>query len=157
MVGPPTAALYMAEVAGIFARVGAVSSPVTPGEPSTVKVALTRPRLVREGFAVVAAVGRERGVRAVLERGEPVRIFIGRAPECAIRLRDQLVSRRHAELVWTGETLQVVDLGSANGTLVDGVRTAGARLQGGETIMVGTTLLHVTAIVSPPTDATPEH
>lgn len=128
-----------------------MNSPESSGEPSTVKVATAVPRAVRDGFAIVAAVGRERGVRAVLEKGEPLSIFLGRAPECAIRVRDELVSRRHARLVWTGETLHVVDLDSANGTLVDGARITSARLHGGESIVVGTTILNVTAIRSPKT------
>jgi pSer/pThr/pTyr-binding forkhead associated (FHA) protein len=130
-----------------------MGTPASSGEPSTAKVPTAIPRTVRDGFAIVAAVGRERGVRAVLEKDEPVTIFIGRAPECAIRLRDELVSRRHARLVWTGDVLHIVDVDSANGTLVDGVPITSARLRGGETIVVGTTLLNVTAIVSPKTSA----
>ncbi len=130
-----------------------MSSAESSDEPSTVKVATAVPRPVRDGFAIVATVGRERGVRAVLEKGEPLSIFIGRAPECAIRVRDVLVSRRHARLVWTGQTLHVVDLDSANGTVVDGARVTSRRLRGGETLVVGTTLLVVTAIASPQTIA----
>ena len=36
------------------------------------------------------------------------------------------VSRRHAELRWVDETLQIIDLGSSNGTDVNGVRLAAA-------------------------------
>ena len=59
--------------------------------------------------------------RMLREGGE---LVIGREPELAIALLDGNVSRRHAELrMKTGE-LEVLDLGSRNGTLVDGERIA---------------------------------
>ena len=47
---------------------------------------------------------------------------IGRDATCAIRFDDPLVSRRHAEVVFEGGLWWVVDLGSRNGTLLDGNR-----------------------------------
>jgi len=45
---------------------------------------------------------------------------IGRDPACEVVLDDPLVSKRHARIETTGGTVEVVDLGSANGLLVDG-------------------------------------
>ncbi len=45
---------------------------------------------------------------------------IGRAPDNAIVLDDPLVSRHHARLAWDGTDLTVADLGSSNGTRVNG-------------------------------------
>jgi len=49
---------------------------------------------------------------------------IGRDASCAIRFDDALVSRRHAEVVFEGGLWWVVDLGSRNGTLLDGNRVS---------------------------------
>jgi FHA domain-containing protein len=53
---------------------------------------------------------------------------IGREPGAALRLDDDSVSWRHASLRWTGQVWELQDLGSLNGTFVDGHRLApGAR------------------------------
>src|ERR1700758_1761920 len=49
-------------------------------------------------------------------------LVLGRLPECAIVLNDSNVSRRHAEIRRRGSDVLVVDLGSTNGTRVNGVR-----------------------------------
>lgn len=57
-------------------------------------------------------------------REHPVaaRLLVGRAPSCALRLDDPHVSGEHATLIWTGARWEVRDLGSRNGTFVDGQR-----------------------------------
>jgi len=53
---------------------------------------------------------------------------IGREPGSALRLDDDSVSWRHASLRWTGQAWELQDLGSRNGTFLDGHRiAAGAR------------------------------
>jgi pSer/pThr/pTyr-binding forkhead associated (FHA) protein len=53
---------------------------------------------------------------------------IGREPGSALRLDDESVSWRHASLRWTGQAWELQDLGSRNGTFLDGHRiAAGAR------------------------------
>lgn len=51
---------------------------------------------------------------------------IGRAPGSVLRLNDHTVSRAHAQLRHTGEGWQLRDLGSANGTWVNGRRLTGS-------------------------------
>jgi serine/threonine protein kinase len=51
---------------------------------------------------------------------------IGRDGAADVRIKSDLVSRRHAEIGWTKNGFAVVDLGSVNGTLVNGVRIGGA-------------------------------
>jgi len=51
--------------------------------------------------------------------------LIGSSPECDHVLSDPTVSRRHVRLVPNGEALGVEDLGSRNGTRIDGARLAG--------------------------------
>ena len=45
---------------------------------------------------------------------------IGRHDDCQIRIRSSQVSRRHCEVLPEGDTLMVRDLGSSNGTFVNG-------------------------------------
>lgn len=53
--------------------------------------------------------------------------LVGRSSACLIRLDDRYVSSEHAKLVWTGTKWQVRDLGSRNGTFVDGRRVEPGR------------------------------
>ncbi len=63
---------------------------------------------------------------------------IGRAEDNALRLNDPKVSRHHARVVREGEGYVLTDLGSANGTRVNGVRLAAPHaLQDGELISIG--------------------
>lgn len=49
-------------------------------------------------------------------------VLVGRARDCQVRLEDDGLSRRHARLLPTNEGLQVEDLGSTNGTTLNGKR-----------------------------------
>ncbi len=64
-------------------------------------------------------------------------VTVGRAAECAVTLTDTSVSRRHAELRPTNEGWVVVDLGSTNGTRVNGVTISERTLKDGDLITVG--------------------
>jgi hypothetical protein len=63
--------------------------------------------------------------------------LIGRSPECHIFLDDVTVSRRHAELVRSGETFNIRDLGSLNGTYVNRKRIESATLEDGDELQIG--------------------
>jgi Protein of unknown function (DUF3662)/FHA domain len=67
------------------------------------------------------------------------KIVIGRSRDCDIQLADANVSRRHAELRQEGATYWIVDLGSTNGTEVNGKRVKRAKLRDGDRIMLGST------------------
>jgi Protein of unknown function (DUF3662)/FHA domain len=73
----------------------------------------------------------------------PPGLLIGRSSECDLRIDDPGVSRRHAELRVTGEgpnaEIAVIDLGSTNGTVVDGVRISRASVSDGSRIVLGST------------------
>jgi TonB family protein len=69
-------------------------------------------------------------------------IRIGKAGEAHLRLGDQNVSRRHAEIeVLDSGEVRLTDLESTNGTLVNGVRVSQAVLRPGDEIMIGETKL----------------
>jgi FhaA, N-terminal domain/FHA domain len=71
------------------------------------------------------------------------RVVIGRSRECDVRVEDGNVSRRHAELVQESPTAwAVVDLGSTNGTEVNGHRVSKrTRVDDGDRITIGSTEL----------------
>jgi hypothetical protein len=72
-------------------------------------------------------------------------LVLGRLPECAIVLNDPNVSRRHAEVRRRGSDVVVYDLGSTNGTRVNGVRVKEQLLNDGDEIEVGTSTVRYEA------------
>lgn len=70
--------------------------------------------------------------------GEHV-VDIGRLPDCAISVADPNVSRRHAEIRPSGSGYVVIDLGSTNGTKVNGVTVKEHRLADGDEVTIGAT------------------
>ena len=66
---------------------------------------------------------------------------IGRSSGCEIVVDDPNVSRRHAEVRRLGDGYSLVDLGSTNGTEVNGQRVGETSLMNGDVIGVGTTRL----------------
>lgn len=70
---------------------------------------------------------------------EPPGVVIGRGAEAGLRISDPGISRRHAEIRVQGRGATVVDLGSTNGTTVDGAKVREATLRDGQRIRVGNT------------------
>ena len=68
-------------------------------------------------------------------------LVIGRLPDCDVVLADSNVSRRHAELRRKDDGIFVVDLGSTNGTRVNGTRVREQLLGSGDEVSVGSTRL----------------
>ena len=62
---------------------------------------------------------------------------IGRGQDSAFRLPDTGVSRRHLEISWDGQTATLSDLGSTNGTTVNGNPVQTWQLNDGDVIRVG--------------------
>jgi pSer/pThr/pTyr-binding forkhead associated (FHA) protein len=76
------------------------------------------------------------GGRRVLEQQRSV---LGRSRDADVQVEDPNVSRRHAEIVQEGSTYWLVDLGSTNGTEVDGRRVQRVRLADGSRFTIGET------------------
>jgi pSer/pThr/pTyr-binding forkhead associated (FHA) protein len=62
---------------------------------------------------------------------------IGRSPGAEFIVDAALVSRLHCQLTATAESLHVKDLGSTNGTFVNGKRVQAAQLKDGDRLAVG--------------------
>ncbi|MGH3716202.1 MAG: FHA domain-containing protein, partial [Micromonosporaceae bacterium] len=66
---------------------------------------------------------------------------MGRGEQASMRLPDVGISRRHARLDFDGSQVVLTDLGSTNGTLVNGQRISAVALNPGDVIQIGTTTL----------------
>lgn len=94
------------------------------------------------GGGAIGSLSLDDGRRVPLGE-EPV--TIGRLPDCEIVLSDPNVSRRHAEVRRDAGEFVVVDLGSTNGTRVNGAGVKERRLADGDEITVGNTRLRFEA------------
>ena len=73
-------------------------------------------------------------------------VTIGRLPDCTIALPDANVSRKHTEIRPSGTAFVINDLGSTNGTKINGIRIEGERtLADGDIVSVGSTHLRFEA------------
>ena len=102
-------------------------------------------------FLLVVLEGADRGMMFNLDGSSAPRVLLGQSAACQLQLSDPLVSRRHAALDLQGSALRLTDLGSTNGTYVNGVSVVEALLRGGEILKVG----HTTVRVEPNPHATP--
>ncbi|MBL8954837.1 MAG: FHA domain-containing protein [Myxococcaceae bacterium] len=67
-----------------------------------------------------------------------LRLTIGRSPDCDLVLHDPAISARHAAIAWDGERGTIQELGSSNGTYLNGIRLGShASLRGGDAISFG--------------------
>ena len=91
---------------------------------------------------------KQNGARARLqvigEKGAPMEyplqdraVFVGRTNDNDIVLNDSSVSRRHAKIVKAGEEYSLSDLGSHNGTVLNGTFVQNAPLHDGDQIKIG--------------------
>ncbi len=115
-----------------------------PGEMATIRrTRFSRPPAAGSAFVITVVEGPDAGLVTSLDATGPTRALLGQSPVCTIRLTDREVSRRHAALTVTDTKLVVLDLGSTNGTTVNGVLVKEAALQGGEAIRIGSSVLSV--------------
>lgn len=78
------------------------------------------------------------------EAAHPEGAVLGRDPACEVQLTDDRVSRHHARIFHDAAAAccRIVDMGSVNGTTVNGVKVAEPTLlRDGDTIAIGLTLL----------------
>lgn len=85
-------------------------------------------------WALTIEGGRQTGLTYVLGPGNTV---AGRGPDAAIFLPDVTVSREHVRFSVDNTGLSMSDLGSTNGTYVNGQRLAAGMLKEGDELMIG--------------------
>jgi hypothetical protein len=94
------------------------------------------------GAGMVGSLVMEDGRR--LEVGKDP-LTIGRLADCDVILADGNVSRRHAEVRRRDDRIVIVDLGSTNGTKVNGTGVKEQELADGDEIKLGSTILRFEA------------
>jgi hypothetical protein len=132
-------------IATRMAQYGRKADEDVPGESATPGATMIyKPRTQPTEAASPAELGVERevavlnwdGQRRVLDKKRSV---LGRSRDVDVQIEDPNISRRHAEIVQEGSAYWLVDLGSTNGTEVEGRRVQRARLDNGSRFTVGET------------------
>src|SRR5262245_40118275 len=85
-------------------------------------------------FQLVIAEGKEAGREFVFEQDS---VLIGRTSECDVVLYDPGVSRKHARIFSEAANYYVEDMGSSNGTKVNGAIITKKQLSDGDAISLG--------------------
>lgn len=86
------------------------------------------------GALAIVRSGFYEGLEVAIDRE---RIVIGRGRKADLALAEATISRAHAALGFDGDGFFVEDLGSTNGTLVNGTRISRQRLQSRDEIQMG--------------------
>ncbi|HZH03995.1 MAG TPA: DUF4388 domain-containing protein [Myxococcaceae bacterium] len=106
------------------------------------------------GYALRFISGKYQGGEYPLKAEKQV--VIGRSSELDMVLVEDMVSRKHAKIALTGGKITIEDLGSTNGTFVNGEKIKHARLKDGDRILIGTSILKLVNVGTnaPPMDDT---
>lgn len=110
------------------------------------------------GFQLVISEGKEAGREFDFDQAS---VLIGRTAECDVILYEAGVSRKHARISVEGPSFFIEDLGSSNGTAVNGERIAGKQsLKDGDSISLGPVAFSFKPVdlspEDPTTDTNPE-
>ncbi len=122
------------------------TSPPTPAEP--VLGGPTRPMRAETGTAGAQA---ELTIESGPDAGHTHRagdsaLRLGRSPDNDLILRDPATSGHHARVELRGEQFWIVDLGSTNGTLVNGEPVQEKELNHGDRITIGQNAVHFSVL-----------
>ncbi|MEM7028100.1 MAG: FHA domain-containing protein [Chloroflexota bacterium] len=93
----------------------------------------------RRTASLIVKQGPQIGIQFPLPREN---VIVGREETCDIIIQDAEASRRHTQIRWEGENYVLHDLGSTNGTFLNGIQLAEPTiLNAGDTIGLGQTTL----------------
>ncbi len=82
-------------------------------------------------------------------------LVVGRGVASDIAIYDPTISRRHAELIAEADGVEVRDLGSSNGTCINGSRVSAGRLRPNDSITFGKVMFRLRPLAPLPADAVP--
>jgi pSer/pThr/pTyr-binding forkhead associated (FHA) protein len=94
-------------------------------------------------YALRFISGKYQGGEYPLAEGQE--IVIGRSSELDMVLVEEMVSRKHARIALSDGTISIEDLGSTNGTFVNGEKVQQGTLREGDRVLIGTNILKVVA------------
>ncbi len=94
-------------------------------------------------FVITVEQGVGAGAQTLVNVMHPTPLLIGKGDVCEVRLGDPTVSRRHASVEVVGERLRLRDLGSTNGTFIDGMAVIEVFIAGTKHVQLGGTLLRI--------------
>ena len=116
--------------------------PQAPGAGPTVRRSrVQNPDETDTTYVLTVLEGPDAGASFTLDGSSPTRALVGSSPVCTVRVTDPEISRRHAALAVGAENVQLIDLGSTNGTTVNGVHVKEVSLVGDEVIRMGGSVL----------------
>ena len=95
-------------------------------------------------YALRFISGKYQGGEFPLVKGRE--IVIGRSSELDMVLIEDMVSRRHAKIQSTEDEIAIMDMGSTNGTFVNGEKVKKARLKEGDRILIGTSIMKLVTV-----------
>jgi hypothetical protein len=114
-------------------------SPKVPTSPA--------PRPGGRSFVLRFISGKYQGGEFPLASEKP--IIVGRSSDLDMVLIEDMVSRKHARISMQGDQIWIEDLGSTNGTFVNGEKIKRARLKEGDRVLIGTSILKLIAADAP--------
>jgi hypothetical protein len=82
-------------------------------------------------------------------------IVVGRSSDLDMVLVEEMVSRKHARIAYENDEIVIEDLGSTNGTFVNGEKIKQTNLKEGDRVLIGTSILKVVVQDSGPDQARP--
>jgi hypothetical protein len=97
------------------------------------------PRTGARGFVLRFISGKYQGGEFPLAGDR--QILVGRSSDLEMVLVEDMVSRKHARISVTGDQIWIEDLGSTNGTFVNGEKIQRTRLKEGDRVLIGTSIL----------------
>lgn len=98
------------------------------------------------GTKIIVVEGPDAGVEIVAHRSV---VRVGKANDNDLVLGDRSVSRHHFEIRVRKDAARLVDLGSTNGTTVDGVRVVEVFLSAASLIRLGSTAIRISPLTEP--------
>jgi hypothetical protein len=114
--------------------------------PPPARLVAPRPPAARSGGLLVVRTGPDAGRSYLLDERPRT---LGRGSDCDLRWEDSALSRRHCQIRWEDEVYVLQDLGSSNGTHVNGAAVRRAILRAGDRLQIGSIELEFKPTAAP--------